>query len=169
MTIPLLEDVVIILGLALGGGLQVVLTGVAAWAQARILVRVLRQYLIPQVEIEEVVGDVQSRGYELFREMAMDRGVDPGELHQHIPDPKVATVKVCEESYLVGRTFQEVALREAFPTPDPTSASNPEASSWYSEACGGWPMRRLWPEAPNPGRVPEPGWPETPATPHPAR
>jgi CPA2 family monovalent cation:H+ antiporter-2 len=79
-----------------------------------ILVRVLRQYLIPQVEIEEFVGDVRSKGYEMFREMSTDPGVDPQDLGKHLPDSEVATVRVGEESYLVGRTLQEVALRAEY-------------------------------------------------------
>jgi CPA2 family monovalent cation:H+ antiporter-2 len=79
-----------------------------------ILIRVLRQYLIPQVEIEEFVGDVRSKGYEMFRKMALGPGVDPGELGRHLPDSEVATVQVGEESYLVDRTLQEVALRAEY-------------------------------------------------------
>jgi CPA2 family monovalent cation:H+ antiporter-2 len=79
-----------------------------------ILVRVLRRYLVPQVEIEEFVGDVRSKGYEMFREMVMDSGVDPRELDMHIPDSEVATVQVGGESYLVGRTLEEVGLRAEY-------------------------------------------------------
>jgi CPA2 family monovalent cation:H+ antiporter-2 len=79
-----------------------------------ILVRVLRQYLIPQVEIEEFVGDVRSKGYEMFREMSVDPGTDLQDLGKHIPDSEVATVEVGEESYLVGRTLQEAALRAEY-------------------------------------------------------
>jgi CPA2 family monovalent cation:H+ antiporter-2 len=79
-----------------------------------ILVRVLRRYLVPQVEIEEFVGDVRSRGYEMFRGIAPDSGVDPEELNMHIPDSEVATVQVGGESYLVGRTLQEVGLRAEY-------------------------------------------------------
>jgi CPA2 family monovalent cation:H+ antiporter-2 len=79
-----------------------------------ILVRVLRRYLIPQVEIEEFVGDVRSKGYEIFREMSPDPGIDPQDLGKHLPDSEVATVKVGEESYLVGRTLKEAALRAEY-------------------------------------------------------
>jgi CPA2 family monovalent cation:H+ antiporter-2 len=79
-----------------------------------ILVRVLRRYLIPQVEIEEFVGDVRSKGYEMFREISADPGLDPQDLGKHIPDSEVATVEVGEESYLVGRTLEEVALRAEY-------------------------------------------------------
>jgi len=79
-----------------------------------ILVRVLRRYLVPQVEIEEFVGDIRAKGYEMFREMAGGQGVDPQDLHMHIPDSEVATVKVGGESYLAGRTLQEIGLRAEY-------------------------------------------------------
>jgi CPA2 family monovalent cation:H+ antiporter-2 len=79
-----------------------------------ILVRVLKRYLVPQVEIEEFVGDVRSKGYEMFREVATDPGVDAQELHMHIPDSEVATVRVGDESFLVGRTLQEIGLRAEY-------------------------------------------------------
>jgi CPA2 family monovalent cation:H+ antiporter-2 len=79
-----------------------------------ILVRVLRRYLVPQVEIEEFVGDIRSGGYEMFRQMAPGPGVDPQELGTHFPDSEVATVQVGGESFLVGRTPQEVALRAEY-------------------------------------------------------
>jgi twitching motility protein PilT len=50
----------------------------------------------------------------MFREMSADPGVDPQDLGKHLPDSEVATVRVGEESYLVGRTLQEVALRAEY-------------------------------------------------------
>ena len=79
-----------------------------------ILVRVLRRYLIPQIEIEEFVGDVRSGGYEMFRQMAGESGMDSQDLGMHLPDSEVATVRVGQESYLVGRTLQEVDLRAEY-------------------------------------------------------
>jgi uncharacterized protein with PhoU and TrkA domain len=50
----------------------------------------------------------------MFREMAADPGVDPQDLSRHLPDSEVAIVQVGEESYLVGRTLQEAALRAEY-------------------------------------------------------
>jgi CPA2 family monovalent cation:H+ antiporter-2 len=79
-----------------------------------ILVRVLNRYLIPQLEIQEFVGDLRSGGYEIFRKVAQESGLDSQELGIHVPDSEVATVVVGEESYLVGRTLEEVALRAEY-------------------------------------------------------
>jgi CPA2 family monovalent cation:H+ antiporter-2 len=79
-----------------------------------ILIRVLRRYLIPQIEIEEFVGGVRSGGYEMFRGFARGGGTGSEELGFHLPDSEVGTVRVGEASYLVGRTLAEVALRTEY-------------------------------------------------------
>jgi CPA2 family monovalent cation:H+ antiporter-2 len=79
-----------------------------------ILVRVLRRYLVPQLEIQEFVGQIRARGYEMFREMAAGSGTGAGELAFHIPDSEVATLRVGPDSYLVGRSLREVALRTEY-------------------------------------------------------
>ncbi len=79
-----------------------------------ILVRVLRRYLIPQVEIEEFVADVRSGGYEMFRKLAPPGGGDPADLVSHLPDSEVGTVQVGERSFLVGRTLKDAALRAEY-------------------------------------------------------
>jgi CPA2 family monovalent cation:H+ antiporter-2 len=79
-----------------------------------ILVRVLRRYLIPQVEIEEFVADVRSGGYEMFRKLAGKGGVASLDLSSHLPDSEVGTVRVGERSFLVGRTLKDSALRAEY-------------------------------------------------------
>jgi CPA2 family monovalent cation:H+ antiporter-2 len=79
-----------------------------------ILVRVLRRYLIPQVEIEEFVADVRSGGYEMFRNLAGNEGGASADLASHLPDSEVGTVRVGERSFLVGRTLQDSALRAEY-------------------------------------------------------
>lgn len=79
-----------------------------------ILARVLRRYLIPQVEIAEFVGDIRSGGYEMFRGMAPGPEAEIGDIRFQLPDSEVATVKLGEHSYLVGRTLSEVALRAEY-------------------------------------------------------
>ena len=79
-----------------------------------ILVRVLRRYLIPQIEIEGFVGGIRAGGYEMFRGFARAGGTSPEDLGFHLPDSEVGTVRVGESSYLVGRTLAEVALRAEY-------------------------------------------------------
>jgi len=79
-----------------------------------ILVRVLRRYLIPQVEIAEFVGDIRGGGYEMFRGMPLGPEADAGGIQFHFPESEVATVKVGAESYLVGKSLSEAALRSEY-------------------------------------------------------
>ncbi len=79
-----------------------------------ILVRVLRRYLIPQLEIQEFVGEIRAGGYEMLRELADPPQPELGALGFHLPDSEVATVQVGEESFLVGRSLVEVNLRSEY-------------------------------------------------------
>jgi len=79
-----------------------------------ILVRVLRRYLIPRVEIEEFVAEVRAGGYEMFRAMADGDGTRGDDPAFHLPDSEVATVRVGPESFLVGRSLGEVGLRAEY-------------------------------------------------------
>jgi CPA2 family monovalent cation:H+ antiporter-2 len=79
-----------------------------------ILVRVLRRYLIPRVEVEEFVAEVRSGGYEMFRGLAASVGESVRDLAVHLPDSEVATVRVGEHSYLVGRQLGEIGLRPEY-------------------------------------------------------
>ncbi|MFG1690754.1 cation:proton antiporter [Gemmatimonadota bacterium] len=105
-----------------------------------ILVRVLSRYLIPQLEIQEFVGEIRAGGYEMFRSPSTRRGTEAVDPDFHLPDSEVATVRVGAESYLVGRTLAEVALRteygvtllavqregETHPNPEASFAFQPE-------------------------------------------
>jgi len=79
-----------------------------------ILVRVLRRYLIPQLEIQEFVGEIRAGSYEMFRDLSPGSGTDIQGMDLRFPDSEVATVRVGEESYLVGRTLEEVGLRAEY-------------------------------------------------------
>jgi len=76
-----------------------------------ILARVLRRYLIPQIEIAEFVADMRAGGYEMLRGMVKDPGTGSAELGFHLPDSEVATVRVGSVSFLLGKTLKEVGLR----------------------------------------------------------
>ncbi len=104
-----------------------------------ILVRVLTWYLVPQLEIREFVGELRAGGYEMLRQPSNQGGDSAARLDFHLPDSEVATVRVGEESYLVGRTLEEVALRgeygvtllalrrkgETHPNPEPSISFRP--------------------------------------------
>ncbi len=79
-----------------------------------ILVRVLKRYLVPQLEIQEFVGEIRAGGYEMFRELPAAEGARVGKMGFQLPDSEIATVRVGPESFLVGRTLEEVGLRAEY-------------------------------------------------------
>jgi CPA2 family monovalent cation:H+ antiporter-2 len=79
-----------------------------------ILVRVLKRYLIPQLEIQEFVGELRAGGYEMFRDSAEGSVSPPGDLGFHLPDSEVATVRVGPESFLVDRSLSTIGLRAEY-------------------------------------------------------
>ncbi len=99
-----------------------------------ILARVLRVYLIPRYEIDHLVAEIRAGGYEMLRSIQTVGGQVP-DLQLRLPDTEVATVRVSERSFLVGRTLEEVALRRDYgvtllairrgeeTTPNPTPAT----------------------------------------------
>ncbi len=78
-----------------------------------IVTRVLRTYLIPRYEIELFIAEIRARGYEMFRNLAME-GQSTEDIQLRFPDSEVATVRVWERSYLVGRSLRDVALRTEY-------------------------------------------------------
>ncbi|MCZ6760450.1 MAG: cation:proton antiporter [Gemmatimonadetes bacterium] len=78
-----------------------------------ILARVLRRYLIPRYEIDQLVAEVRSGGYEILRSFHTAR-TQMSDVPVHLPDTEVATVHLTERSYLVGRTLREAGLREEY-------------------------------------------------------
>ncbi len=105
-----------------------------------ILVRVLKRYLIPQVEINEFVGQVRSGAYEMFRSL-QPPGLGGGEETPFaFPDSEVATVRVGTESYLKGRTLAEVDLRAEYGVTllavrrGPETHANPKSDFLFQEA-----------------------------------
>ena len=79
-----------------------------------ILVRVLRRYLIPRIEIEEFVAEMRAGGYEMLRGMPGPVGTGSKDLGFHLPDSEVGTVRVGDESFLVGKSLGEVGLRAEY-------------------------------------------------------
>jgi CPA2 family monovalent cation:H+ antiporter-2 len=78
-----------------------------------ILARVLRTYLIPRYEIDHLVAEIRSGGYEMLRTLQTSGGQLP-DLQLQLPQTEVATVRVSDRSFLVGRTLEEAALRKEY-------------------------------------------------------
>jgi CPA2 family monovalent cation:H+ antiporter-2 len=76
-----------------------------------IFARVLRKYLVPREEIETLISEVRSDGYQMFRSLAKD-SLSLSDLNLHLSDIEISTLRVDEESPVHGRSLAELELRK---------------------------------------------------------
>jgi len=75
--------------------------------------RVLAKYLIPRDEIEKLVIQLRSDGYEMFRNLSRKSSVFSS-LDLHLPDVEVSSMRVEEGSPIVGKSLIELELRKKY-------------------------------------------------------
>jgi monovalent cation:H+ antiporter-2, CPA2 family len=78
-----------------------------------IFTRVLDKYLIPQDEIEALVAEIRSAGYEMFRTLYKEAS-SFSDLNLQLPDDEISTLRVVENSPLVGKSLAEIHLRRIY-------------------------------------------------------
>ncbi|MEA3417747.1 MAG: cation:proton antiporter [Thermodesulfobacteriota bacterium] len=78
-----------------------------------IFTRVLAKYLIPKGKIEELVAEIRSDGYEMFRSLYR-KSLSVSDLKFQLPDVEISALKVAERSPLVGKSIAEINLRKRF-------------------------------------------------------
>jgi CPA2 family monovalent cation:H+ antiporter-2 len=78
-----------------------------------IFTRVLRKYLIPRDEIEKLISEVRSDGYQMFRSLSKD-SLSLSDLTLNIPDIEISTLRVCERSPVDGKSLAQVELRKRY-------------------------------------------------------
>jgi len=78
-----------------------------------IFTRVLAKYFIPRDEIERLVAEVRSDGYEMFRSLSKE-SLSFSDLKLHLPDVEISTLRVAERSPLVGKSLAEIELRKKY-------------------------------------------------------
>jgi CPA2 family monovalent cation:H+ antiporter-2 len=78
-----------------------------------IFTRVLTKYLIPRDEIESLVAEVRSDGYEMFRSLSK-KSSSFADLKLQLPDVEISTLRVAERSPLVGKSLAEIELRKKY-------------------------------------------------------
>jgi CPA2 family monovalent cation:H+ antiporter-2 len=78
-----------------------------------IFTRVLAKYLIPRAEIEKLIAEIRSDGYEMFRSF-YKKSLSLSDLKLQLPDVEISTLKVTERSPLIGKSMAEVSLRKRF-------------------------------------------------------
>jgi len=78
-----------------------------------IFTRVLKKYLIPRDEIEKLISEVRSDGYQMFRSVSKD-SLSLSELTLNLPDIEISTLRVCEGSPVDGKSLAQVELRKRY-------------------------------------------------------
>jgi monovalent cation:H+ antiporter-2, CPA2 family len=79
-------------------------------ASVEMLVRVLTKYLVPKNDIERFVFKFRADHYDMLRELTYAPPT-MSDFSMHIPEVEIASVRVCPESALVGKTLAECDLR----------------------------------------------------------
>lgn len=78
-----------------------------------IFTRVLTKYLIPRDEIESLVAEVRSDGYEMFRSLSK-KSSSVADLKLQFTDVEISTLRVTERSPLVGKSLARIELRKKY-------------------------------------------------------
>ncbi len=76
-----------------------------------IFTRVLTKYLIPKDEIESLVAEIRADGYEMFRNLSRESS-SLADLNLQLPDIEISTLRLVENSPLVGKSLAEIELRK---------------------------------------------------------
>jgi CPA2 family monovalent cation:H+ antiporter-2 len=96
---------------------------------------VLRHYLIPEAEIEQIVREVRSDNYEIFRTQRSDSALR--RIESDLASVQLTTVRVLPEASVVGKSLAELRLRSDFGVNvlmikrGDQSQVNPEANSRF--------------------------------------
>jgi CPA2 family monovalent cation:H+ antiporter-2 len=75
--------------------------------------RVLAYYLIPREEIEKLVFEIRSDGYEMFRSLSKE-STSFSNLSCQLPDVEIVTYKVSGKSPVVNKTLSDIDLRKKY-------------------------------------------------------
>jgi len=78
-----------------------------------IFTRVLEKYLIPRDNIEGLIAEVRSDGYKMFRNSSTETP-STSDLRIQLPDIKINTLSVAENSPLVGESLAKMKLRKEY-------------------------------------------------------
>ncbi len=78
-----------------------------------IFTRVLEKYLIPTDNIEALIAEVRSDGYKMFRSFPTETS-STSDLKIRLPNIKISTLSIPENSALVGKSLAKSQLRRKF-------------------------------------------------------
>ncbi len=78
-----------------------------------IFTRFLSKYLVPKDEIEKLVAEVRSDGYEMLRSLSR-KSASLFDLDLQLPDVEISTLRIDEKSPLVGKSLGQTELRKKY-------------------------------------------------------
>jgi CPA2 family monovalent cation:H+ antiporter-2 len=78
-----------------------------------IFTRVLAKYFVPRDEIQRLVSEVRSDGYQMFRNLSKV-SASFCDLKLELPDVDISTFRVLQGSALIGKTLAQIKLRKRF-------------------------------------------------------
>jgi len=76
--------------------------------------RVLAKYLVPRDEIEQLIAKVRAGGYEMFRSVSPELNSSLSDIQRYIPDINISSVRIENQSQVVGKTIAEIKLRSNY-------------------------------------------------------
>lgn len=78
-----------------------------------IFTRVLAKYLVPREDIENLVSQVRSDGYEMFRSLSIEEE-NYGKLTVKVPEISVNTLRVCSNAEIQGRSANDISFEKKY-------------------------------------------------------
>ncbi|MCD6569625.1 MAG: cation:proton antiporter [Deltaproteobacteria bacterium] len=78
-----------------------------------IFTRVLRKYLVPRDQIEQLISEVRSDSYQMFRSLAK-KSPSLLDLDYYLHDVEISALRVGKESLVAGKTVAEIKLRKEY-------------------------------------------------------
>jgi len=79
-------------------------------ASVEVFTRVLRCYLVPKDEIEKLVGEIRSDGYQMLRSITGSH-YSSNSLQWSLPDMEISSLRVQDRSRIKGQTLSEIGFR----------------------------------------------------------
>jgi CPA2 family monovalent cation:H+ antiporter-2 len=75
--------------------------------------RILAKYFVPKDDIEKLIAEIRSDGYDMFR--SLSRNAQPScTMESCLPDLEISSFRVQEGASVIGKTIQEAQLRKKY-------------------------------------------------------
>jgi CPA2 family monovalent cation:H+ antiporter-2 len=75
--------------------------------------RILAKYFVPKEDIEKLIAEIRSDGYEMFR--TLSRNAQPScTMESCLPDLEISSFRIEDGTSVIGKTLQETELRKKY-------------------------------------------------------